>query len=110
MVAFMIHSTATSSSTPCARLRTRRTSKQNVHYHFAIDNTSKKLFHICDMHEINFRRDSPLLEVDEGSPPRTIMHNSYVTSTVESERGTPGNTVSEPDISLRASTIMLTDL
>jgi len=73
--------------------------EQYVHYHFAIDNTSNKLFHICGMLEINFQRDFPFLQLDEGSPTGTIMvillHNSCVASTLASERGTPRNTVFE---------------
>ena len=100
---FMIHSTPTSSSTS---FNDAPNFEQYVHYHFAIDNTSNKLFHICGMHEINFQRDFPFLQLDEDSPTGTmiviLLHNSCVASTLASERGTPRNTVFECEFSMHS--------
>jgi len=94
---FVIHSTLNSVQYGIRSFNDAPNFEQYVHYHFTIDNTSKKLFQICGMHEIKFQRDSPFLQLDESSPTRSIMvillHNSCVASTLASERGTPRNTV-----------------
>jgi len=103
---FTIHSTP---STAFAHSTTPRTSSNmctttSPSTTPAINSSIK--FHICGMHEINFQKDFPFLQLDEGSPTGTIMvillHNSCVASTLASESGTPRNTVFECEFSMHS--------
>ena len=115
-VVFMIHSTPTSSSTACASsttpelraicalpLRHRSPSitpaRNSSRFVACMKSTFKETFLSGKRTRVRLPEPSWYL----------ILHNSYVISTVESERGTPRNTVSEHDLSLHASTSMLTD-